>query len=440
MDIAGVVLFAIVLAAVSWRLSRIMLIPGKPQESHAVGRNGLADYRDVMYLPVRAVAEGINPYDCDTETSLPDGSPRYRNRYPAYNIFPLYSPLVLLLYAPFAWFDFPTSAILYVSFNVVLLIVLAYVAWRTIDVHPSIAAVTTLAAIILATNAGRSNFLGGETALTLGLATLAAANYSRRNSVLTGLALAFNSFKPTIGLPLGILLLCRRDVRSVALGWGLGFVIAVAGLIIIFYRSGDLARMPAILRHNQQVVESEPHVDPRFSTARLDAAGAIERIIPGGRAMQLGASLIVLGIAGGSLWLLARNESLAAAELCRAIICLGTIGSMYHTVYDGVMLWAPIVSLAYARQEYWAGAPRWFRPALLTFLMVPMLNVLPTQTFVRALQRLGITAESVPAPWPEIGWTLACTLTGFAVLAALLLLAWQSWRLSRLALPNPVVG
>jgi hypothetical protein len=111
---------------------------------------------------------------------------------------------------------------------------------------------------------------------------------------------------------------------------------------------------------------------------------------------------------------------------------------MYHTVYDGVLLWAPIVSLAYARQEYWAGAPRWFRPALLACLMVPMLNVLPTQTLVRALQRIGITAESVPVPWPEIGWTLACTLTGFAVLAALVLLAWQSWRLSRVMLPNPV--
>ncbi len=426
---AAVALLLAILAMLGLRLSQIAHTPGQPHQSNAAGRNGLTDYRDVVYYPLRAVLDGVNPYDCDTTTALPNGEPRYRQRYPVFNIFPLYSPLVLILYSPLGWFDFPTSVAIFIVSNVLQVLLLAYSAWRMIGKRPSIAAVATLASIILATNAGRSNFLGGETALPLALATNAAAYYSGRRSGLAGLALGIASFKPTIGLPLGISLLFRRDWRSVALGWGLGFAIGAAGLVAIFYRSGDLDRMPQILIDNQQVVESDPHVDPRLSAARVDAASAMERLIPLGRGMQLAATLGVLGLAGAGLRLLARQDSLEAAEASRTIVCLATLGSMYHATYDAVVLWPAIVSLACAAPAYWWSGPRWLRPALLACLLIPMLNVLPTPIFAGALDRLTPHFATLSPVWRQVGWTFACTLNGFALLTAIVLLTWHSWRL-----------
>ena len=136
-NVAGAALLFTTLAILGLRLSQIVLIPGEPQQSDAAGRNGLTDFRDVVYYPLRAVLDGVNPYDCDTQTPLPSGEPRYRQRYPVFNIFPLYSPLVLILYWPLCIFDFATSATIFAISNVLLVLVLAYSAWRWIGVRPA---------------------------------------------------------------------------------------------------------------------------------------------------------------------------------------------------------------------------------------------------------------------------------------------------------------
>jgi hypothetical protein len=109
---------------------------------------------------------------------------------------------------------------------------------------------------------------------------------------------------------------------------------------------------------------------------------------------------------------------------------------MYHATYDALLLWPAIVSLAYAAPAYWQSAPRWFRPALLACLLTPTLNILPAPMFSSVLARLHITSTAIPAPWPGIGWTFACTLSGLSLLTAMVLLAWHSWRLGRTGLAD----
>src|SRR5262245_26042088 len=82
-----------VLAVATWRTARHLHRLDNGQS----GRWGMVDFRDVIYFPTRAVMEGVNPYDAEV-TADPA---RYRGRYAVGNVFPLYTPLLMLLDWPF---------------------------------------------------------------------------------------------------------------------------------------------------------------------------------------------------------------------------------------------------------------------------------------------------------------------------------------------------
>ena len=420
----------LVLMALGIRQYTLMVIPGDPKKSDRIGRNGLADFQDVIYYPLQAVRDGVNPYDCGTDP-LPDGSPRYRQRYPVLNLFPLYSPLLFALYYPFSFGDFVFSGVVYMAFNVGLLLWLAYVCWRIAGRRPNLGQTTLLTSVMLATLAGRANFLGGETAIPLALASLGALRLSPGQPWLAGLALAVTSFKPTFGLPLGILLLACGHYRTVAIGWSIGLVVGIVGLLLIFSRSGDLARMPEILLRNQQVLESDPDVDAQLSATRVDTAGAIECWSPlKGRGIQLAASLLVLCVAAGALFQLRTVHAHPEVEaLTTAIVALSTISSIYHLKYDAVLLWAAIAGVALAPQAYWPHASRRWRWVVASLLFTPMINVLGTHAVSQQLPYWFPGLTELPVAWRNFFWTVVCTLNGLALLAALGLMAQHARRL-----------
>jgi len=427
-DGVGLLFLALVLAALVWRQSHIVVIDGDVARSAELGRDGLADFRDVIHYPLVAAGEGVNPYDGGT-APLADGGPRYSQRYPVGGALPLYSPLILWLYWPFGYGGFYASAGAYVVLNVGLLQLWAWSCWRVAGVRPSIGQIAILTGVILITQAGRANFLGGETAIPLALASLWAVSMAPRRPWLAGVALAVATFKPTFGLPLGILLLAGGHLRTVALGWGVGFLIAVAGLVIIFARSGDLARMPEVLRHNQEVVASDPEVNAQTSPARFDSAGAIQRWLPvEGPIVGLLASVAVLGLAGTAVWRLRRRqEEPRIARLTIAIVCLATVSGIYHLSYDGLLLWAPIAIVLLSPAE--AGsidskAQRWLVGILLVAPMFHVLGATSVQRWARPLLPL----ESIPAAVAEFGWTVICTFNGLCLLAALVLLVSHALR------------
>jgi Glycosyltransferase family 87 len=428
-SLIGIISLVIVVGVLSVRLSSLMVIPGDPQGSHAVGKNGLADFQDVIYYPLQAVREGVNPYDCGT-SPLPDGSPRYRQRYPVLNLFPLYSPLIFILSWPWGFGDFTTSAVLFVAFNLLLLLCFSYQCWRCAEIRPSVGQITILASCMLATQAGRANFLGGDTALAL--ASLGAVQLAPHRPWLAGLLLALTSFKPTFGLPLGILLLACGYYRTVAVGWTLGFVVGMAGLVIIFARSGDLQRMPEILIHNQEVLESDPDANALTTAIRVDSASALERLAPiHGTPVKLAASAIVLGIACWALFGLRKVQSHPEANaLMTAIVALTTVSSIYHVTYDAMLVWGSIAGMALAARSLWPNTPirwRWLVGAL---LLMPMVNVLGTNMAISLQSKWFPWLGTLPVSWRDFGWLCICTLNGLSLLVALVLMAIRAQRLS----------
>ena len=71
----------------------------------------MQDFRSVVYYPVVAVRDGTNPYDYE----------RVMNTYPLDNAGPLsYSPLVIILHAPFALWRYEVAQWVYFAFLILL--------------------------------------------------------------------------------------------------------------------------------------------------------------------------------------------------------------------------------------------------------------------------------------------------------------------------------
>lgn len=419
-DAFGVILFAAILGGMVWRMSHKVLIPGEPKLSEARGTEGMGDYRDAVYYPIRATLDGVNPYDCETEPRK-DGQPRYlaNPRYPVLNIFPLFSPLILLLFSPFALIeDFRLSMVCYGAFNVLLLLVYAFALWRAVGKVPSVGSVAALAAVILITQPGRANFIAGQVALPLTLALFGALHWGRRQPWLSGLMLTLAGFKPTFGVPLGILMLCRKDFRAAGLGALLSGVIAAGGLLLIFTRSGDLERIVPILQQNQHELEAHPGVNPATSTARIDGLAATDRWLgkSGGAFLKIAVPLLVLSLAGLAVWKRAQDVPYeGAVGIVGLVVILAVLLSIYHLFYDALPLWIPILSLLVAPRDVWRGYSMLTRRTLIVLLFVPIVNVFCTLSFKAALDR--VLAADFPAI-ANLIWALGCTASGLSLTAA----------------------
>ncbi len=399
-----------------------------PVGSHDVGRNAMGDFRDVVYFPTKAVAANVNPYDSRL-APLPDGSPRYRQRYSVLNLFPLYSPLVLILFGGFALPDFHTAACFFFVANVGLLVGYAWMLCRVGGREPSLEIVLWLAALMLVTQAGRACMLGGETSIALAIGTVAAASWSRQNSTVAGLALALTSFKPTFGLPLGCLLLMKRTWGTVALGWGLGFVIGVVGLLLIFGRAGDLDEFIPILRHNQGVADADPDVDPLRSATRIDSAGAIARLTGIDHPLLgLGSFLGVMTIAGGAIWKWSGSKTEEAERLAQVVVIVATTAAIYHLIYDGLVLWGALAILVFGPPKLWKSTSPRLRYLICCLLLSIQFNILPSDVFQNFLVTAGISSERFPAWLTSRMWSLVCSLNGLCLLTVLLILAWLAWK------------
>src|SRR5258705_287933 len=182
-DLAGILIFAIALSAVTWRCWILLRPAGDPR--HPV-RTALCDFQDVVYYPARAALAGVNPYDA----SQPEAGGVYLSRFPAGNSFPVYAPLIFVFSLPFAALPLVPTEIVYWLVNVCLLLLYAYVLLRMarLPCHPG--TVAGLAAVLLLSRPGHANFYFGAITLPMTLATLGAWWLADRRPLLSAALLA----------------------------------------------------------------------------------------------------------------------------------------------------------------------------------------------------------------------------------------------------------
>ena len=85
-------LFLCAVVVVGRRTIDRFVVPDEP----AAAAWGFIDFRDAVYYPVVAFLDGTNPYDPTA----------YRATYPVGNIFPVYTPVTLLVHLPFGMLPF----------------------------------------------------------------------------------------------------------------------------------------------------------------------------------------------------------------------------------------------------------------------------------------------------------------------------------------------
>lgn len=411
----SIALYLAVLAVISWRLHQHWPTDGPASPD----RWAEASYGDAVYYPVQAVRDGVNPYD-----TVRDGDPaRYMNRYPVLDILPLYSPLILLIYAPIALLPRDPSYILFAGVNAVLQLVLAWAALRLVLGRAPMSGTFALGALLLASQVGRGNFNSGQFALPLALATVGALQWGDRKLGRSILCLALATFKPTFGGPLGLLLLARRDWHTTLGGFVLGGVIAVLGVFFIFARSGDvsLPHMIDVLARNQDSFSQDPTVVAKTNKARTDLAASIEYLIdhpaPGWVAPCV--ALLVLAVSCGVVRRAAPvGAAPSAVTTLGALMMLSMLICIYRNVYDLPLLAVPLVACAAGRDVSWKRLGGRWRWLVFVLMLVPFGNCLWTEGFNHLLERFGMQNGEGASIAGEIAYRVACAANGLALTAA----------------------
>jgi hypothetical protein len=358
----GIAVFAGVVGLFGFRAVELVNVPGWPDPRHWA----MQDFRDAVYYPVVAFVEGVNPYD----------TPRYRAAYPVGAEFPPYSPLALLVHLPFGLLPYTAAEAVYFAWCVAMMVLLAYVVLRFCGLGVTTGRVFALAALVQLTRPGYANLLVGQVTLHVVLGSLVALHFAKCRPWIAGLGLGLATLKPTFGVPLGLLMLCRRNVRAVAWGTAFGAVGAMVAGAILAGRCGGLSAVLAAIPQSYSAFALDSAASPVTGTMRCDAMAVLARLLswdPGPGA-QLGVAVVLWAVCGAALARLSRGGGCRGDDLSGAIVSLAVLVSVYHLAYDALLLALPLVAVAAARCEPWSAVPTRLRAVLVAAVALPCLN------------------------------------------------------------------
>lgn len=396
--VAGWLVFGGLLVLWAWHTRNSLAVEGDP------ARWAMRDFRDGIYYPGRAWLDGVNPY-----------SPgEFLGHYPATQLFPLVSPGVLLLNAPFALLSYEHALVAYFAFSVLLLLAYAPILLATSGIRATPARLAWLAAFLVASRPAYSTLTLGQSVLPVAIGVTLALHYARTRPALGGLGLCLAVLKPTFGVPLAGLMLARREYRAIWIGVVMSAALAAIPLVTIIAHTGIGAFVSGI---GETLAEWGSHPSVQLTgvdVGRFDASAALARLfrIPLADSSSLPVALVFGGAAFYAVHRLHGHRSAelrpAAApyegrSLSSLIILLATLLAVYHQRYDAIVLGGPILALLAGRPAELS--PRTRRLSLLLLVAV-WFNYLATTTGIRVA---GLT----PWRWP---WRIAVSLNAVALI------------------------
>lgn len=394
---AATLLVVVALAALGvWRDEAGVLQGRIPQPADPV----LGDLRGAVYYPAVAFLEGHNPYDPVTALQHPVNMPLVG-----------YAPHLLLVNLPLALLPYSTAAIVYELLLVSLTVLLAYVALRLGSVHPRAEHVLLVTALLLATRPGQSNFVNGQMALQFALATLLALHYGRSRPGIAALGLAFCLAKPTMGIPLGALMLLGRGERGATLrAAALAAVVSVPIVAVLLRAAGGPTALLDSIRAGADVWRAAGANDPVSTWLRIDALPILAKLAdwtpPAMVQLATASAILALGVLG-----VHRLDSHDRA-LADLLACLTILVFAYQQVYAALVLAPSLVSLSWGRPPRLLARPA-LRLTLLVLLAIPFLNFSSTLLVQDHLHLTGTTWKLVTLANPIallVAWGIVETL------------------------------
>jgi hypothetical protein len=388
--------FATVLGSLSYRAF------GTPPAAYGSEGWLLHDFWDTVYYPARALLDGHNPWD----------TAAYMRAYPADKPFPAFAPFSLALWAPIAYLPAATAGRVWFALSALLTVVVAWVALRIARGSTGVAAVLGVSAAMLASRPGHSNLLLGQQTLVVVLGIYAALLYARSRPWLAALGVVASTIKPQFGVPLVILLVAAGHVRVAAYGVVASGLASLA-VLSMMPGSADAGSLGVFL---SAVRGSASRIDQSATTwwGQVDFRYLLHHL-QGGVYGPVDAIAAALLLAAGA-WMVRRTwrrDRPGDDELTIALACLTILLSLYHQIYDVLLLTLPLVLLVVRGDAPpWSSRP-WIRIALISLLALPAVNYLATWS---GLVRLGVS-DGGP------GWLVVTAVNAAALSFAWLLYA-----------------
>jgi hypothetical protein len=260
---------------------------------------------------------------------------------------------------------------------------------RFCGVEATAGRVFALAALVQLTRPAYANLLVGQVGLQVVLGLFVALEFAKRRPWVAGLGLGLATLKPTFGVPLALMMLCRRDFRAVLWGIVVGGVGAATALAVLLVRCGGISEFVAALSRSYGAFTADTAASPVAGTMRCDAAAVAARLLdwdPGSGA-QAAIAVAIWVVCGVAVARLARSGRASRADDCSgAISCLVVLVSVYHLSYDALVLVLPLVAIAVAQRGPWAGMSTWLRGGLVAGMAVPCVNYLATYEVLARLK------------------------------------------------------
>jgi hypothetical protein len=369
------------------RVGHSMNVPGDLDP----GRWALVDFRDAVFYPVTYFRQGGNPYQTEEYlATVPAGTP-----------FPPYSPLTLLIHLPFGWLPHTASQLTYFGLTLLLTLVIAYLTLRICGRHARVGPVCGLAALILVSRPGHWNLMLGQTTLELVLVAYLALVLAHRSPGVSGLALAWSTFKPPFGLPLAILLVAYRSGRALRVGMIVAMVATLLPVAALVRSSGGITTLIDSLVESYRALETLDPSSAVTSPHRIDAFALFSRWWGSSPGPVVEAIVFLVLISGASAAIVHVRRKAAGHDVdlfCLSVACLAILTSAYQLSYNLLLLVLPLAAVVFNRWAPRTGETgRRMRWVLIAVLSIPFVNVLDAPRVVgrfepRSLAWLGLTS------------------------------------------------
>ena len=398
---AMVLLFLTLVSLTAWRAYSNL---SPPSVEFDWGNRGFSDFHNGTYFPTKAFIDGKSPY-----------SGAVAQEYSLARETPPYSPIVFIIHIPFALLPIEIARGAFFVYSLGVLGALAFCSLRMARQSFRWFDFLAIWNLLLLSRPGHLTLFTGYFTAEIVLGCVLALHFATKKPWLSGLALVLASIKPNFVLPLILMMLFARNFKAVA--WGILFcaITAGAGVGWLSHERG-FASVFEEVQSGQKALHVEPTEMPVNTWTRLDLTGMFAKVInwaPGDSVylvvmaiMLVAVGLLVLRKSPGNL----RGGAASPQSL---FICVGVLLSIYHHVYDCLLIAVPAVALVLYREKSYDQMPAKLRGLLKILVVVPAVNYLSTLSVMGLLE-----IEKLSFAWQAI--TLIngiCLLMAFTILA-----------------------